>query len=414
MKNSLSRSIGAASAVLFTVLLVSCSNGGGGPVPPRPSTGSAANALHALTAPHFPTYALAARFPNFTPVKINDNGVIVGVDISKARGVEYKDGRLTYLPPLAGDTESAATGVNNRDEIVGYSVNPQRMRGCLIPPYQHCRPEHALLYRNGVPADLGSVPAERGVPSFLNEADVINDRGEIAGESGHPHSLAGLADLTIFAPGGVHAISVRGITIYGAPSGLNDSGEIVGYAELPWVKAVEAVFSYPDKIECSPHILVANGDISAINNKGDTISYSASGAPDDYCRSGVAQHIPFWAYALNNNGDIVGFADPPQSAVYSGGMFSKSSEIDAAHAKLGSYHLSENAASGYVVPVNYGDAMLYSGGSVYDLNTLVPNHPGFTLQSAVSINDRGEIVGYTIDQSGNLTGYLLTPVSVGP
>ena len=44
-----------------------------------------------------------------------------------------------------------------------------------------------------------------------------------------------------------------------------------------------------------------------------------------------------------------------------------------------------------------------------DLNTLVPSGSGFQLDSAVDINDRGEIVGSGILANGNAHAILLIP-----
>ena len=55
------------------------------------------------------------------------------------------------------------------------------------------------------------------------------------------------------------------------------------------------------------------------------------------------------------------------------------------------------------------DAIIYTGGVMYDLNTLYPStmHPGFTMNVATDINDNGWITGYGTDSSGNLHGFLL-------
>jgi probable HAF family extracellular repeat protein len=56
-------------------------------------------------------------------------------------------------------------------------------------------------------------------------------------------------------------------------------------------------------------------------------------------------------------------------------------------------------------------AFVYSNGISTDLNSLISPGSGLTLNSAVSINDLGEIVGYATDSSGNIHDYLLVPLS---
>ena len=54
-------------------------------------------------------------------------------------------------------------------------------------------------------------------------------------------------------------------------------------------------------------------------------------------------------------------------------------------------------------------AFLYSGGSMQDLNLLIPPLSGITLKSAVGIDAAGDIVAYGTDASGQSHEYLLTP-----
>jgi probable HAF family extracellular repeat protein len=57
-------------------------------------------------------------------------------------------------------------------------------------------------------------------------------------------------------------------------------------------------------------------------------------------------------------------------------------------------------------------AFIYSGGVSTDLNSLIGPGFGLTLNSAVSINNLGEIVGYATDSSGKTHEYLLIPSSI--
>jgi probable HAF family extracellular repeat protein len=64
---------------------------------------------------------------------------------------------------------------------------------------------------------------------------------------------------------------------------------------------------------------------------------------------------------------------------------------------------------------NYGDsafydkAIIYSDGTMTDLNTLIDPGSGWTLQTANAINDNGQIVGYGINAAGQGHAYMLTP-----
>jgi probable HAF family extracellular repeat protein len=57
-------------------------------------------------------------------------------------------------------------------------------------------------------------------------------------------------------------------------------------------------------------------------------------------------------------------------------------------------------------------AFIFSNGTITDLNALIPQDSSLVLNSAVSINDLGEITGYATDSTGNIHEYLLTPSAV--
>jgi probable HAF family extracellular repeat protein len=77
-----------------------------------------------------------------------------------------------------------------------------------------------------------------------------------------------------------------------------------------------------------------------------------------------------WAYDVNDNGQVVGWAYTTSNAEH---------------------------------------AFLYSGSMMIDLNTLIDLLSGWALQEAYDINDAGQIVGY--GSIGNQThAFLLTPV----
>jgi probable HAF family extracellular repeat protein len=55
-------------------------------------------------------------------------------------------------------------------------------------------------------------------------------------------------------------------------------------------------------------------------------------------------------------------------------------------------------------------AVLWQGGAIVDLNTLLPPGSGWTLTRAAAINDRGQIVGTGI-HDGHVRAFLLTPLA---
>jgi hypothetical protein len=67
---------------------------------------------------------------------------------------------------------------------------------------------------------------------------------------------------------------------------------------------------------------------------------------------------------------------------------------------------------GQIVGVTAGGATLFDptgNGNNINLNTLIAPNSGWTLDNALSINDRGWIVGWCRNTDGELHGYLLVP-----
>jgi uncharacterized membrane protein len=99
---------------------------------------------------------------------INNNGLILG----NAPGmvpVLWRNGVMENLRALSGTRVAyghTATGINNRNEVVGYAP-------AVKPPYQHT----AVLWSNGRAFDLGRFPG-----GTVSRAYGINDNGQIVGE----------------------------------------------------------------------------------------------------------------------------------------------------------------------------------------------------------------------------------------
>ena len=84
------------------------------------------------------------------------------------------DGQTQPLPPFPGDLDGAATGINDRGQVVGISGICQNAVGELSA-------KHALLWQNGVPIDLGNL----GGSAWHTPMD-INNRGDVVGFSDLP------------------------------------------------------------------------------------------------------------------------------------------------------------------------------------------------------------------------------------
>lgn len=330
------------AVVAFSV--AACS--GGGTVPQGTTTGTSISP--SLSAAHPPKYRLVILGDELFPEKINDNGFIVGSDAhstSTTVAFEYKNGEVTDLPQLSGDTNSEANDVNNDDQTVGQSS-----------PAGGALPMHAVLWQHGNVTDLGAVPQAPGSPpNDFNAALAINDGGEIVGYSGTPS----VSYITIFSPGSPHGIAFGGGVFQGAATGINDEGEIVGVA----VSSNAFVpFAYPNPVTCSPPPTISGG-FDRINNRGDTLWINETQFPlaSVFCGHGISQRLHMFENGMNDRGDVVGQnTEPPP-------------------------------------PQNY-DGVLYSNGSYFVLNNLVDNAENIDFLPT-SVNNGGEITGFAFSLS---------------
>jgi uncharacterized membrane protein len=157
-------------------------------------------------------------------VGINDKGVIVGYRTKdlhvtpRVWPVIWTPGtsRLTTLDPLAGDEIATPADINNAGAVVGISWS-------LIRDDTFVRP---VLWKPGRAAPC-RLP-ETGVESF---ATAINDRGQIVGTEEAAIGSAGRQRPMVWNGCGNPAqILPFGPDDIGAPTGINNHGQIVGVA----------------------------------------------------------------------------------------------------------------------------------------------------------------------------------------
>lgn len=117
---------------------------------------------------------------------VNDQGQIVGwaensvhdptcvlPQVLQFKAVVWGPGdhQMQQLAPYSGDPDSAATGINNRGEVVGISGICQNAVG-------NQSATHAVLWQKAVPVDLGNLGG-----SAWNTPMAINDQGVVVGFS---------------------------------------------------------------------------------------------------------------------------------------------------------------------------------------------------------------------------------------
>lgn len=128
-------------------------------------------------------------------------------------------GEIRELPPLPGDTASAATGLNDRGEVVGISGICDRAVGRFSAI-------HDVLWQDGKPIDLGSLG---GVA--WNTPMAINERGDVIGFANASAAAGGGFDAHAFLwtrRQGMRDLGTLPGDTFSQALGINDRRGIVG------------------------------------------------------------------------------------------------------------------------------------------------------------------------------------------
>jgi probable HAF family extracellular repeat protein len=184
----------------------------------------------------------------------------------------WPDGRLQDLPPLPGDSVSAATAINDKGHVVGISGDCGIAIGGVSA-------RHAVLWKDGVPTNIGDL----GGHSW-NTPTAINNNGVIIGFS-LPLDQEGTRNYRAVVwtkESGIRRLDERPGTIRSAAWGLNDDGGIVGVARIAgvgsfaamWPTAVAPIENVNDFMPAGSPLLTIAADI---NNDGQIAGSTANG-----------------------------------------------------------------------------------------------------------------------------------------
>jgi probable HAF family extracellular repeat protein len=122
------------------------------------------------------------------------------------------------------------------------------------------------------------------------------------------------------------------------------------------------------------------------------------------------------ATAINNRGTIVGWADTSGNLTERAFMETNGKMTDLG--SLGGFQSGATAVNdrGQVVDWSYVagnskvEPFLYSNGTMVDLNSLLPANSGITINTAVAINNKGQIGAIGSTSGSAEVAVLLTPV----
>jgi probable HAF family extracellular repeat protein len=199
-------------------------------------------------------------------------------------GFVYEDGVMRSLPPFDGGTNSFATGVNARGQVIGWAENGVEDPTCNAPVVHQFRAA-MWLPRTGATTELRPLPGDS-----TSAATAINDSGRVVGISGDCANAVGgfsARHAVLWEPdGSVIDIGNIGGEAWHTPMDINERGEIVGFGNPPEAPgdafAFHAFYRSADG-QTVKDLGVLEGQARSqalgINNRGQVVGQS-SGSPN--------------------------------------------------------------------------------------------------------------------------------------
>jgi probable HAF family extracellular repeat protein len=170
----------------------------------------------------------------------------------------------------------------------------------------------------------------------------------------------------------------------------------INTAAHPWLYSNGTMTSLPE-----PSGLTAPScQAGAINNSGQIIGYCSNAGSNGHpvlWQNGTVTTLGTLGglqvtdlTGINNNGQIAGWGTTSTGATH-GFLDSNGTVTD-----LGAFLPNGLNDNGVIIGTELGGgAFIYSGGTVQDLNNLIPANSGYQLNNADAINDNGQITATT-------------------
>lgn len=301
----------------------------------------------------------------------------------------YTITRVQYVPGSASD----ASALNDSGLVVGGSGAANSAT--------------AGKWQNGV----GSLLAGGSLGDQLTTAFAVNNAGQAVGVTNNQTAFSALNAVAT-------DLGVPSDSAFAVAQGINDSGVIVGRSRITAAQNDQAfvyqngAFTHLGYLSSNPADAISAA--TAINNNGLIVGYSRETVnnnpnnswvrPVTFQNGVITNLTPGFigngqANAVNDSAQIVGTLNGNAMLWQNGGM-----------TNLGAGEARGINNSGMIVGDNFNSSpFLYTGGTRYNLSSLITNLTGWVITRADDINASGQIVGSGRFNNEN-TGYILTPV----
>jgi probable HAF family extracellular repeat protein len=232
----------------------------------------------AAPAPFGETWSCRVFFP--APTRIGHQCV----------GFVWRDGVMRALPTFAGgNTNGFATGVNNRGQVVGWAENAVHDPTCVSPQVLQFR---AAMWDAGSQSIIRELPPLPG--DTVSAATAINDRGQVVGISGFCDIAVGEFSAihpVLWQNGKPISLGTIGGVAWNTPMAIDERGDVVGFANHSAADGGNfAVHAFlwtrrggMQDLGTLPAPFDATSQALGINERGDIVGTSCD--PDFNCRA---------------------------------------------------------------------------------------------------------------------------------
>jgi probable HAF family extracellular repeat protein len=329
------------------------------------------------------------------PYWINDRGDAVGSSTNglvdpltgypQLRGVLWKNGKIFDLGTLGG-TVSSANAINNRGDVAGGSLNaiPDNDSAALfyLPPFPVVTQVRAILWRNGVMHDLGTLGTGNNAIALF-----VNNPGQVAGVS--------LVNTSADSPTG----NFTQDPFFWEDGKMVDIGTLGGTNGAPWY-------------------MNGRGQVVGLSNlAGDQVSHAfvwdkKNGIKDLGTLPGQTFSVATW---INDEGEIVGATDfsyGGSSILWKNGKMIDLGKLPGDCTSEALVINSNGQIIGNSSPDCQSDGVgvLWENGEApVNLNTLITPASLVNVTFPVSLNDRGEIAADGVLPNGDVHSVILIP-----
>jgi len=295
------------------------------------------------------------------------------------------------LGTLGGKNSSINwNGINDRGESVGMSetsvLDPNGEDICGFGTHLTCLP---FLWANGVMRALPTVGGNNG------QASAVNDSAQVVGyaENGAVDSTcpAGVTNNRVDLPvlwnkGKAQALPTIGSDPDGVAFGINNQGQAVGYSGT----CTAANYA----------VLWENGNATPLADLGTpgAIAYAING------------HNQIVGQAVNSDGTALAAIWQNNTVTALGGLLPG----DVASFATSINNRGQAVGSSFDTSSSWSHGLLWQNGTMTDLNTVFPASSNLYVISASNINESGQIAGMAVEMAGPNAGkivhsFLATP-----